>query len=80
MPAWTSTSEEEEERGGGGEKEKKKLMYTTSQKFGQKLSFHVFSFIMMTIYMVTEGIKTRNKHIWNYVVKQKKVNSLRPIS
>lgn len=76
MPAWTSTSEEEEEERGGGEKEKKKkkLMYTTSQKFGQKLSFHVFSFIMMTIYMVTEGIKTINKHIWNYVVKQKKVN------
>lgn len=76
MPAWTSTSEEEEERGGGGEKEKKKkkFMSTTSQKFGRKLSFHVFSFIMMTIYMVTEGIKTINKHIWNYVVNQKKVN------
>ena len=49
------------------------LMYTTCQKFGHTFSFNVFSLFswLFTLYILTEGVKTMNEHIWNYVVDKK---------
>ena len=53
------------------------LIYSTGQTFWHTFSFNAFSLFswLFTLWILTEGIKTMNEHMWNYVLNKKVWNN-----